>query len=72
MPRRRRLYRHGLKHRGHAEPARGEDDGELNFRFQIQPDKLGIHFYQLDARATDELKIPPLRRARPPFSTIAA
>jgi len=27
----------------------------LNFRFQIQPDKPGIHFYQLDARANREL-----------------
>ena len=33
----------------------GSDENELNFRFQIQPDKPGIHFYQLDARATREL-----------------
>ena len=32
--------------------------GELSFRFQIQPDKPGIHFYQLDARAAEELKTP--------------
>jgi uncharacterized membrane protein len=35
-----------------------DNDGDLNFRFQIQPDKPGIHFYQLDARATEELKNP--------------
>ncbi len=32
------------------------DDGELNFRFQIQPDKPGIHFYQLEARAAEDSK----------------
>ena len=31
-------------------------ESELNFRFQIQPDKPGIHFYQLEARATGESK----------------
>ena len=36
----------------------GGDDSELNFRFQIQPDKPGIHFYQLEARAAEELKNP--------------
>jgi uncharacterized membrane protein len=36
---------------------RVNDDGsELSFRFQIQPDKPGIHFYQLEARAAEELK----------------
>src|SRR5262249_23742904 len=35
------------------------DGGELNFRFQIQPDKPGIHFYQLEAREAEELKDPP-------------
>jgi uncharacterized membrane protein len=33
-----------------------DDGGELNFRFQIQPDKPGLHFYQLDAREAGELK----------------
>jgi uncharacterized membrane protein len=31
-------------------------EGELNYRFQIQPDKPGIHFYQLEVRAAEELK----------------
>ncbi|HTA30953.1 MAG TPA: glutamine amidotransferase [Candidatus Cybelea sp.] len=37
-----------------AKPAR---DGEsaLNFRFQIQPDKPGLHFYQVETRAREEL-----------------
>jgi uncharacterized membrane protein len=35
-----------------------DNDSELNYRFQIQPDKPGIHFYQLDARETGELKNP--------------
>ena len=34
----------------------GGNEAELNFRFQIQPDKPGIHFYQLEARAAEELK----------------
>ncbi len=34
----------------------GDNGSELNFRFQIQPDKPGIHFYQLEARAAGELK----------------
>ena len=34
----------------------GGNESELNFRFQIQPDKPGIHFYQLEARAAEELK----------------
>lgn len=36
----------------------GGDDSSLNFRFQIQPDKPGLHFYELDARAQDELNSP--------------
>jgi len=31
-------------------------DSRLNFRFQIQPDKPGIHFYKLEAREAGELK----------------
>jgi uncharacterized membrane protein len=31
------------------------DDSSLNFRFQIQPDRPGLHFYELDARVQDEL-----------------
>jgi uncharacterized membrane protein len=34
----------------------GDDGEDVNFRFQIQPDKPGIHFYQLEARDADELK----------------
>ena len=34
------------------------DESELDFRFQFQPDKPGIHFYQLDARADDDLNNP--------------
>jgi uncharacterized membrane protein len=41
--------------------ARG-NESELNYRFQIQPDKPGIHFYQLEARAAEELKPADLRR----------
>ena len=36
----------------------GGNETELNFRFQIQPDKPGIHFYQLEARAAEDLKKP--------------
>ena len=32
-----------------------EDEADLNFRFQIQPDKPGIHFYELETRARKEL-----------------
>jgi uncharacterized membrane protein len=32
------------------------DEASLNFRFQIHPDKPGIHFYELETRAQDELK----------------
>ena len=31
------------------------DEAELNFRFQIQPDKPGIHFYELETRARTEM-----------------
>lgn len=34
------------------------DDASLNFRFQIQPDKPGLHFYELDTRIQDELNRP--------------
>lgn len=34
------------------------DDSSLNFRFQIQPDKPGLHFYELDTRIQDELNQP--------------
>lgn len=34
------------------------DDSSLNFRFQIQPDKPGLHFYELDTRVQDELNSP--------------
>ena len=34
----------------------GGSESELHFRFQIHPDRPGIHFYQLEARAADELK----------------
>jgi len=34
------------------------DDSSLNFRFQIQPDKPGLHFYELDTRIQDELDRP--------------
>jgi len=36
----------------------GDNESELHFRFQIQPDKPGIHFYQLDAGTEGELKNP--------------
>jgi uncharacterized membrane protein len=38
-----------------------EDGSALNFRFQIQPDKPGLHFYELEARAADELGVPEAR-----------
>jgi uncharacterized membrane protein len=34
---------------------------DLNFRFQVHPDKAGLHFYELETRAQDELgnsKVP--------------
>ena len=37
------------------------NEASLNFRFQIHPDKPGIHFYELETRAQDELgksKVP--------------
>lgn len=41
------------------------DEANLNFRFQIQPDKPGIHFYELETRARSELEHPgaPSREA---------
>jgi uncharacterized membrane protein len=36
----------------------GGGDAALNFRFQIQPDKPGLHFYEVEARAADELGRP--------------
>lgn len=43
----------------------GGNEAELNFRFQIPSDKPGIHFYQLEARAAEELKnaVGPSREA---------
>ncbi len=38
--------------------AHGPED-DLNFRFQIQPDKPGIHFYQVQTRAHDETDQAP-------------
>jgi uncharacterized membrane protein len=34
------------------------DDSSLNFRFQIQPDKPGLHFYEVETRAERELGGP--------------
>lgn len=34
------------------------DDSNLNFRFQIQPDKPGLHFYEVETRAQSELGGP--------------
>jgi uncharacterized membrane protein len=41
------------------------DEASLNFRFQIQPDEPGIHFYELETRARSELDHPgsPSREA---------
>ena len=41
------------------------DEADLNFRFQIQPDKPGLHFYELETRAKSELEHPeiPTREA---------
>ncbi len=33
----------------------GGDDADLNFRFQIQPDQPGLHFYELETRTREEL-----------------
>lgn len=43
----------------------GAADSSLNFRFQIQPDKPGLHYYELEARAQEELNNPaaPSREA---------
>jgi uncharacterized membrane protein len=35
---------------------RAGKSGDLNFRFQIQPSKPGLHFYQLETRASDDAK----------------
>jgi uncharacterized membrane protein len=32
-----------------------DDESSLNFRFQFQPDKPGLHFYEVETRASDEL-----------------
>jgi uncharacterized membrane protein len=37
-----------------TKPAR-DDESALNFRFQFQPDKPGLHFYQVETRAREEL-----------------
>jgi uncharacterized membrane protein len=37
-----------------SKPARDEESG-LNFRFQFQPDKPGLHFYQVETRARQEM-----------------
>jgi uncharacterized membrane protein len=37
-----------------TKPAR-DDESDLSFRFQFQPDKPGLHFYQVEARAREEL-----------------
>src|SRR6202020_2209023 len=34
------------------------NEANLNFRFQIQPDKPGIHFYQVETRQRSELDHP--------------
>jgi len=36
----------------------GAGDSTLNYRFQIHPATPGLHFYQVDARAADELSLP--------------
>ena len=36
----------------------GANNNSLNFRFQIQPDKPGLHFYELETRVQDELNSP--------------
>jgi uncharacterized membrane protein len=33
----------------------GGNESTLNFRFQIRPETAGLHFYQVEARAADEL-----------------
>jgi uncharacterized membrane protein len=41
------------------------EDSSLDFRFQIQPDQPGLHFYELETRVQDELNTPaaPTREA---------
>ena len=36
----------------------GGGESTLNFRFQIQPATAGLHFYQVESRAADELNTP--------------
>jgi hypothetical protein len=45
-----------------AKPSRDEESS-LNFRFQIQPDKPGLHFYQVETRAREELGAVESREA---------
>jgi uncharacterized membrane protein len=35
-----------------------DEESSLNFRFQIQPDKPGLHFYEVEARTREELGWP--------------
>jgi uncharacterized membrane protein len=35
-----------------------DDESGLNFRFQIQPDKPGLHFYEVETRSREELGWP--------------
>jgi uncharacterized membrane protein len=35
-------------------------EADLNFRFQLQPDKPGIHFYELETRTREEFQNPNL------------
>jgi uncharacterized membrane protein len=37
-----------------------DDEADLNFRFQIQPDKPGLHFYELETRVRGELNQPAI------------
>jgi uncharacterized membrane protein len=37
---------------------RASGDSTLNFRFQIHPATAGLHFYQVEARAADEVNAP--------------
>ncbi len=41
----------------------GGGESTLNFRFQIHPATAGLHFYQVEARAADELNAPQSREA---------
>ena len=46
-----------------SKPARDDESG-LNFRFQIQPDKPGLHFYEVETRAREELGAAAANPAR--------